>query len=99
MKRLIPAVCLSMLLVGCNQEPRVASEAVRVDVAWPNPIGELASEWEVVSVNGQPYVGMPFEQFQTGFRPWLNDVKRYMKDSKSMICYYRTPLNEPKCNL
>lgn len=99
MKRIISVICLSVLLIGCGSGARVAPETIRVDVAWPNPINELKAEWQVVDVGGQPYVAMPFEQFQTEFRPWLNDVKRYMKDSKSMICYYRSPLNEPKCKI
>ena len=39
---------------------------------------------------------MPFEDSQE-FRIWLNDVKRYVHDQKTMICYYRQELKEDKC--
>lgn len=97
MRRILLALGLSVFMVGCSQNAPVAQEKVRIDVDWPNPISELKAEWQVIDVQGQPWVGMSFEDFQTKYRPWMNDVLRYTRDINSVVCFYRAPLKEPKC--
>lgn len=96
MKRMISAVCLSLALVGCSQALPEVKPAPRVDATWPDPIKEYQAEWQVHEIDGQKWVGMPFTEFQD-FRIWTNDILRYVQQSNNMICYYRAPLKEPKC--
>ena len=94
MKSKLLAISLCAILVGCQQAP---TKTIQVDPEWPSSVGALSASWKVVNINGEPWVGMPFEDFQIKFRPWMNDITRYIADQKSMICYYRAPLKEPKC--
>ena len=95
--KLISLVVLStMLLVGCGSELPVRHEAPKIHPSWPDPIKTWNGKWQVKVIDGQAWVGMPFEESQE-FRGWLNDVTRYTKDSNKMICYYRMDLKEPKC--
>lgn len=96
MKRLIAAVCLSLTLVGCSQALPEVKPAPRVDATWPDPIKEYQAEWQVREIDGQKWVGMPFVEFQD-FRIWTNDILRYVQQSNNVICYYRSPLKETKC--
>ncbi|AUV63357.1 hypothetical protein Sf25_gp77 [Shigella phage Sf25] len=86
------------LLVGCSTKPlEVKKETVHPN--WPVQIksyDEAKLSWQVKVIDGKAWVGMPFEDSQE-FRIWLNDVKRYVHDQKTMICYYRQELKEDKC--
>lgn len=95
----LSAVILSIgLLVGCSTKPlEVKKETVHPN--WPAQIksyDEAKLSWQVKVIDGKAWVGMPFEDSQE-FRIWLNDVKRYVHDQKTMICYYRQELKEDKC--
>ncbi|ABI95043.1 Rz-like spanin [Enterobacteria phage RB68] len=95
----LSAVILSIgLLVGCSTKPlEVKKETVHPN--WPVQIksyDEAKLSWQVKVIDGKAWVGMPFEDSQE-FRIWLNDVKRYVHDQKTMICYYRQELKEDKC--
>lgn len=92
MKRIV--VALALLLSACAGTPKEIPH--RIDPSWPDQIQSYKAEWKVIIVDGQPFVGMPFEDSQE-FRIWLDDVKRYVKDANSMICYYRNTLKEPRC--
>ncbi|UYE94937.1 hypothetical protein [Escherichia phage vB_EcoM-pJBB] len=92
----LTAVVLSIgLLVGCTQDVLVSPKET-LHPSWPTPISEYNQKWQVKVINGNPWVGMPFEDSQE-FRIWLNDVKRYVHDQKTMLCYYRSGLKEEKC--
>ncbi|QFR56174.1 putative O-spanin [Serratia phage Muldoon] len=85
-------IFLALFLAGCaTSEP-----PHRLDPTWPDPIASYKAEWKVFVIDGQAYVGMPFDESQE-FRIWLDDVKRYVKDANGMICYYRSSLKEPRC--
>lgn len=97
MKLLAAAVCIIIGLTGCSGTvPVKPVEPTRVDPSWPEPIAKWDGKWQVVIIDGKAWVGMPYEESQE-FRVWLNDVSRYVQDANGMICYYRAPLKEPKC--
>uniref|UniRef100_A0AB39AKV7 Rz-like spanin n=1 Tax=Salmonella phage vB_SenS_Jbel TaxID=3236639 RepID=A0AB39AKV7_9CAUD len=95
----LSAVILSIgLLVGCSTKPLEVKKEI-VHPNWPVQIksyDEAKLSWQVKVIDGKAWVGMPFEDSQE-FRIWLNDVKRYVHDQKTMICYYRQELKEDKC--
>ncbi|WJZ28122.1 Rz-like spanin [Serratia phage 92A1] len=91
MKKLLIGL-LSLALVGCAQEPQKPS----VDPLWPKPIKTYSTEWKVIVVDGSAYMALPYAESQE-FRIWLEDIHRYVQQSNDMICYYRAPLKEAKC--
>jgi hypothetical protein len=92
----LTAVMLSIgLLVGCAQDLPVVQKE-QIHPSWPEPIAQYEANWQVKVIDGKAWVGMPFEESQE-LRIWLNDVKRYVHDQKSVICYYRIPLKEERC--
>ena len=92
----LTAVVLSIgILAGCAQDVPLSPKET-LHPAWPESIVEYNQKWQVKVIDGNPWVGMPFEDSQE-FRIWLNDVKRYVHDQKTMICYYRSGLKEEKC--
>ncbi|BBC78291.1 Rz-like spanin [Escherichia phage EcS1] len=90
------AICLSIFLVGCSQSVPELQPVQRVDPSWPDPIKPWTGQWQVKVIDGVAFVGMPYNESQE-FRVWLNDVNRYVKDANGVICYYRAPLKEVKC--
>lgn len=92
----LTAVVLSIgILVGCAQDVPLSPKET-LHPQWPESIVEYNQKWQVKVIDGNPWVGMPFEDSQE-FRIWLNDVKRYVHDQKTMLCYYRSGLKEEKC--
>ncbi|AWD91978.1 Rz-like spanin [Enterobacteria phage vB_EcoM_IME341] len=92
----LSVVVLSIgMLVGCAQDIPVVPKQ-QLHPSWPQPIAEHNVKWQVKVIDGKAWVGMPFEDSQE-HRIWLNDVKRYVQDQKSMLCYYRSGLKEEKC--
>ena len=91
MKKLIVGL-LAFALVGCAQEPLKHT----VDPSWPKPIKTYSTEWKVIVVDGSAYMALPYGESQE-FRIWLEDIKRYVSESNDMICYYRAPLKEARC--
>lgn len=92
----LTAVVLSIsILAGCAQDVPLSPKET-LHPLWPESIVEYNQKWQVKVIDGNPWVGMPFEDSQE-FRIWLNDVKRYVHDQKTMICYYRSGLKEEKC--
>lgn len=95
MMKSIMAVCLAIGLVSCAQKP-IVEPTIQVHPNWPVTLADYKQQWEVKVIDGQAWVGMPFEASQE-FRIWLNDVKRYVHDQKGMLCYYRSELKEERC--
>lgn len=93
-KQMIAALALSFL-VGCQTQPPVKSD-VAIHPDWPHPIQAYAFDWRVVEVDGKIIVGLEYND-NLEFRLLLEDVKRYVKDTNSMICFYRGDLKELKC--
>lgn len=92
----LTAVVLSIgILAGCAQDVPLSPKET-LHPPWPESIVEYNQKWQVKVIDGNPWVGMPFEDSQE-FRIWLNDVKRYVHDQKTMLCYYRSGLKEEKC--
>ncbi|QQG32245.1 o-spanin [Citrobacter phage CkP1] len=89
------AVLTIMLIAGCSSKPLVVPKPI-IHPNWPDPIAEYSGNWQVKTIDGKAWVGMPFEESQE-FRIWLNDVSRYVKDANGMICYYRKDLKEQRC--
>ncbi|WCZ66330.1 hypothetical protein [Yersinia phage MHG19] len=94
MKKLI--LLAALVLVGCANDP-VKQPTKHLDPSWPTPVQSYSTEWKVIIVDGQAYMALPYGESQE-FRIWLEDVKRYVKDQKGMICYYRKDLREEKCD-
>ena len=96
MKRILGLIVITALLAGCNSTAPVKQETPILHPTWPDQIRPWTGKWQVKVIDGQAWVGMPFEESQN-FRGWLNDVMRYVKDANGTICYYRHDLKEPKC--
>lgn len=84
----------ALVLAGCASTPPVVNKVHHVP--FPDPITGFNKQWEVKVINDVPYVALKYEDF-LDFETWLIDVKRYNKDLKSMVCYYRTDLDEETC--
>lgn len=91
MKWLIPLLALS--LVACATK---SIDKPVINPTWPDSIKEYKANWEVKVIDGKPFVGMSFEDSQE-FRIWLDDVLRYTKEANNMVCFYRAPLKEKRC--
>lgn len=63
----------------------------------PQPIQPYKFDWKVVVIDEKTViVGLDYDQ-SLEFRLFLEDLKRYMKESNYVTCFYRKELNEPKC--
>mgnify|MGYP001175442926 CR=1 FL=1 len=97
MKKICVLLLGSLIIYGCSTKPPVVIYDVpKVDPVWPEQITPVNIKWKVVNVNDKPYVGTSYQE-SLQFRIWMEDVYRYIKDANSMICFYRTHLNEQKC--
>lgn len=92
MKHLIIPI---MLLTGCTSVVPAPQEVPKIHPQWPAPVQSLDVKWKVINKDG-PQVALSYKESQ-GLRIWLEDVKRYLQQMKTMVCYYRVDLNEPKC--
>lgn len=90
------AVCFIGLLAGCSNTPPEAPKVEKQHPSWPDSLASYKAKWEVKIIDGQAWVGMPFERSQE-LRVWMNDFSRYVQDSVGMICYYRVELKEARC--
>lgn len=95
MIKIATAILSIGLLIGCAQKTSDVPKE-QLHPQWPESIAQYEAQWQVKVIDGKPWVGMPFEESQE-LRIWLNDVKRYVHDQKSVICYYRIPLKEERC--
>lgn len=96
MKKLALLLLSGIMLSGCvTHQPTLIQQ--KADPTWPDPIQQYqVNSFKVINQNGKLWVGMSFDDSQN-FRIWLNDIKRYVKDQDSMICYYRSQLKENRC--
>lgn len=93
-KQMIAALALSFL-VGCQTQPPVKSDVV-IHPDWPQSIQSYQFDWTVVEVDGKIVVGLEYDD-SLEFRLLLEDIKRYIKDTTAMICFYRKDLQELRC--
>lgn len=92
MKKLIIPI---MLLTGCASVVPTSPEVPKIHPQWPAPVSPIDVNWKVINQEG-PQVALSYKESQD-LRIWLEDVKRYLQQMKTMVCYYRVELNEPKC--
>lgn len=89
-------VCV--VLSSCSSVDKVSVTEVKTQQhpVWPTPITTYNFDWKVLIEGEKVYVGLEYDQ-SVEFRVFLEDVKRYMKESNSMICFYREDLKESRC--
>lgn len=93
-KLLLALVCIAMVGCSTTKQPVIQQKQ---DPNWPDQIQQFPDiNFKVDNINGKLWVGMTFQD-SNELASWLNDEKRYIQDQKSMICYYRSHLNEPRC--
>lgn len=90
----------ALVLAGCESTPYGEDVSVTVHPNWPSPVE--------VPVVGDPRV-MPDPNNQGNviiiqdlsdwvrFQIFMHDVKRYMRDSREMICFYRKEIQGDYC--
>lgn len=92
-KQVIVAIVLAFL-IGCQRQ--VVNSDVAIHPDWPQSIQSYQFDWTVVEVDGKIVVGLEYDD-SLEFRLLLEDIKRYMKDTTAMICFYRKDLQELRC--
>jgi hypothetical protein len=53
-------------------------------------------DWKVILQDEKVYVGLEYDQ-SVEFRVFLEDMRRYIKESNGVICFYRDDVKEPRC--
>lgn len=93
-------VLVLMLLSGCASDPiTVVSDPKRIiHPELPAPIDPYKFDWKVVVLeDGKTViVGLDYDE-SVDFKIFLEDIKRYIKQSNTILCSYRRDLNEPQC--
>ena len=85
---------LPLLLSGCVTT--AAIEHKQAHPNWPDPIMNYDAKWQVKTQGDKTYIGMEARDFET-YRIWNSDVLRYVRDMKTMACYYRP--DDVKCEI
>lgn len=88
-------MCL-VFLCSCATKEKVVQSETLIHPTWPTPINPYTFNWKVIPVDDKVYVGLEYAE-SLEFRIFLEDVKRYVKESNSMICFYREDLKEKRC--
>lgn len=79
------------LLAGCT-----VSSVTSLHPPPPDPVEPISLDWKIEVVENKARVYLSWEDAQK-FRMWLEDFKRYTRESKVIMCYYRKDLNEERC--
>lgn len=90
MKRLL----LALLLTGCASKP-VQTPVYHPPLPAPIEVPNIALK--VVRVDNKPMVAVSWEDSQK-LGVFLGDVKRYLKETRVVMCNYRKDLKEERCN-
>lgn len=87
-----------VVLTSCASNVQTPSAVVNTQQhpVWPTPVLPYKFDWKVLLEGDKVYVGLEYDQ-SVEFRVFLEDVKRYMKESNSVICFYREDLKESRC--
>lgn len=91
----IITICF-LFLFGCS--PIQPKQETIIHPEWPKPIQPYSFDWKVVVIdNKTAIIGLDYDQ-SLEFRLFLEDYKRYTKESNEIICFYRKSLNDKRCN-
>lgn len=100
MYKFIAVILMSLMLYGCNTKPiATVSEPKRIiHPELPSPVDPYKFDWKVIVIDEKTViVGLDYDQ-SIDFRIFLDDIKRYMKETNVILCSYRKELKEPQCN-
>lgn len=93
-------ILLSLMLTACAAKPiTIISEPKRIiHPELPAPIDPYKFDWRVVVLeDGKTViVGLDYDD-SVDFKIFLEDIKRYINQSNTILCSYRRDLNEPQC--
>lgn len=98
-KNIATIILCSFLLIGCagkGVQEHYTNRDVINHPSWPSPITERKFNVKVVVAEGHLFVGMNFED-NIEYQIYQEDVLRYLKDIKAMVCFYRANLKEKEC--
>lgn len=100
MRKLYSLIFVTLFLVGCASKPvLIPTEPKRIiHPELPSPVNPYKFDWRVVVIDERTViVGLDYDD-SIDFKIFLEDVKRYMKETNVILCSYRRELNEPRCN-
>ena len=90
----------SFLLLGCSTTvvppPQPAPVVVEYHPPWPDPLQPCPIKWETFNINNKPYVALSFED-NLNFAICGQDMRKYILETRQIICHYRRSLSEPQC--
>lgn len=95
MRKQLIAAALALALTACVSTKPAQQQTV-FHPEWPSPIQPYQFDWIVVESNGTVVVGLEYNE-SLEFRLMLEDLKRYVKDTNDMVCFYRKDLEELRC--
>ena len=82
-----------LLLCGCSSVP--VKEPV-YHPPMPEAVKSVGVDWKVENRDNKAYVMLSWEDSQK-LRVYFEDIKRYLLETKAILCYYRKDLNEERC--
>jgi hypothetical protein len=87
----------TLTLTACGTTTQIVEAPKTINhPEWPTPVMPYKFDWKVITVDDEVYVGLEYNQ-SVEFRVFMEDIKRYIKESNGMICFYRTDLLEQRC--
>lgn len=86
------------MLAGCVNTPVNIIEKNVMHPSWPTPYKVCQVEWKVREVEGEPYVGLSYND-NVSLASCGVDVERLISQYNQMVCSYRRNLKEERCAL
>lgn len=95
MRNIILSITLVLASVSCSttikDKPATNTLSNTINVAMPSPVAIKAYDWKVLEDDSEAYICLDYNT-SLEFRMLLEDMLRYIKDSKNVICYYKDVL-------
>lgn len=102
-KKMMLAVACALVLTGCpaTVPPKLSPAAPLSNPSLPVPVGKYVLNWKVITkktpiTDEHVYVGLTYDQ-SLQLKLMIEDQLRYIKDANSVMCFYRVPLKEQRC--
>lgn len=96
------AVFFIALLSGCINDSVKPNNDIELDKSvlvhpeLPTPVSNYKLDWKVLVLKDDVYIALNYND-SLEMRKLLEDMKRYIKESNNIMCYYRKDLKEDFC--